>query len=419
MKISLSTCLLFSQALASSVPALRSGIKPKRHAETQAQLRQRGAPKYGSKEITTPKLFILSMFTSEANTWYDRPDIDLLAQNITVPGFSPLFPEAHCTSSGEICQMTAGEGEINAASSIMALWMSGKFDLEKTYFLIAGIGGVNPHVATTGSINFARFAVQLDLQYEFAQSQVPANWPSGYIPQGTDAADQYPTSIYVSHGLPSTAIKRINADRPLLPVQGTEVFELNDNLKLRAMALAKKATLNDTAAAQAYRATYGYVPASEPPTVVAGDSGTSNVYWSGSVLGDAFSAYTKLLTNGSGLYLNSNQEDNAVLESLMRGDLAEKLDLSRVILMRTASDFDRAPPGETETFHLLEAEQEGFGIAIENLYVAGIEIVKDVLIHWDDVYKSGIKADNYVGDLFNSLNSEIAPDIGTEAIYIN
>lgn len=91
--------------------------------------------------------------------------------------------------------MTAGEGEINAAASIMALWMSGKFDLEKTYFLIAGIGGVNPHVGTTGSVNFARFTVQLDLQYEFAQSQVPANWSSGYVPQGSDTADQYPGSI--------------------------------------------------------------------------------------------------------------------------------------------------------------------------------------------------------------------------------
>lgn len=201
--------------------------------------------------------------------------------------------------------------------------------------------------------------------------------------------------------------------------QGTEVFELNDNLKKRAVALAKQATLNDTEAAQTYRTTYGYAPASEPPTVVECDSGTSNTYWSGSVLGEAFSAYTKLLTNGSGLYCDSNQEDSSVLEALMRGDLAKKLDFSRVIIMRTASDFDRAPPGETETFHLLEAEQEGFAIAIENLFVAGVEIVKDVLLYWKDVYEAGIKADNYVGDLFNSLNSQIAPDIGTEAIYIN
>lgn len=417
MKISFLPCLLFSQAIASSIPALRSGIKPKRHEQQQVQrLRQRGALRNVSNCTTTPKLFIISMFTNEANTWYDRPDLDLLVQNITVPGFSPLFPEAHCTSSGDICQMTVGEGEINAASSIMALWMSGQFDLEKTYFLIAGIGGVNPHIGTTGSINFARYAVQFDLEYEFDRSQVPASWKSGYLPQDTTAADQYPGSIYVSGR--KTETTQIS-EHELTFTKGTEAFELNDNLKKRAVALANQAALNDTEAAQTYRATYGYAPASEPPTVVECDSGTSNVYWSGSVLGDAFSAYTKLLTNGSGVYCNSQQEDTATLEALLRGNLAEKLDLSRVILMRTASDFDRAPPDETETYHLLYAEQEGFDIAIENIYVAGIEIVKDVLLHWEDVYESGVKAENYVGDLFNSLNSTITPDIGTQAIYIN
>lgn len=34
----------------------------------------------------------------------------ILDQNITVPGFSPLFPDAHCTSDGDVCQLTTGEG---------------------------------------------------------------------------------------------------------------------------------------------------------------------------------------------------------------------------------------------------------------------------------------------------------------------
>jgi len=71
--------------------------------------------------------------------------------------------------------MTTGEGEINAASSLSALWMSGCFNLTSTYFMVAGIAGVNPHVATTGSVTFAKYAVQLDLQYEFAKTQVPNN----------------------------------------------------------------------------------------------------------------------------------------------------------------------------------------------------------------------------------------------------
>ena len=80
--------------------------------------------------------------------------------------------------------------------------------------------------------------------------------------------------------------------------------------------------------------------------------------------------------------------------------------------MRTASDFDRAPPDETEVYHLLYANQEGFEPSIENIFIAGDAIVKDVLNNWAKTYEKGIKADNYLGDLFNSLDSKIKPDIG-------
>ena len=63
------------------------------------------------------------------------------------------------------------------------------------------------------------------------------------------APSQYPKSIY-----------------------GTEVFELNINLRDTAIALASNVTLNDSSTAIAYRALYDYAPANEPPKVIAGDS---------------------------------------------------------------------------------------------------------------------------------------------------
>ena len=56
-----------------------------------------------------PKVLIFSMFPNEADVWYGIDDFDVLAQNITVPGLSPLFPDVHCTSNGDVCQMTIGE----------------------------------------------------------------------------------------------------------------------------------------------------------------------------------------------------------------------------------------------------------------------------------------------------------------------
>ena len=111
-----------------------------------------------------PKVFMINMFAPEADVWYGIEEFDLLAQNITIPGFSPLFPDAHCTADGQICQMVTGESEINAATSVSALVFSGYFDLKKTYFMIAGIAGVNPEVATLGSVTFAKYAVQVALR---------------------------------------------------------------------------------------------------------------------------------------------------------------------------------------------------------------------------------------------------------------
>lgn len=59
--------------------------------------------------VVKPKVFIISMFDPEAEVWWNIPEFDLLALNITVPGFSPLFPDAYCTEDGEICQLITGE----------------------------------------------------------------------------------------------------------------------------------------------------------------------------------------------------------------------------------------------------------------------------------------------------------------------
>lgn len=98
--------------------------------------------------------------------------------------------------------------EINAATTITALWLSDKFELTSTYFFITGVAGVNPNVATIGGVAFARYAVQVGLQYEVDPRELPANFSSGYFPLGTSASDDYPVNIY-----------------------GTEVFELNDALR--------------------------------------------------------------------------------------------------------------------------------------------------------------------------------------------
>ncbi|MCJ1303533.1 hypothetical protein MMC08_006343 [Hypocenomyce scalaris] len=352
--------------------------------------------KRGDDSVIAPKVFIIDMFPPEGDVWYGIPEFNLLEQNITVPGLSPLYPDVHCTSDGEICQVVTGEAEINAASSITALTFSPLFNFTCTYFMIAGIAGVNPEVATLGSVTFARYAVQVALQYEFDPREIPANFSTGYIPQGSVVPDEYPQSIY-----------------------GTEVFEVNDALRQMAIGFASAATLNDSSAAMAYRANYAstaaYTAGTMGPSVVGCDVATSDVYFSGAILSNVFENTTKLFTNGSGVYCTTAQEDTATLEALLRGAVSNLIDFSRIIVMRTASDFDRQYMGEAATFNLFYADQGGFEPAINNIYLAGVKVVEGILDNWETTFAMGVNATNYVGDIFGSLGG--TPDFGPGSVF--
>lgn len=328
--------------------------------------------------VIKPKVFIISLFAPEAATWYGIPEFDLLALNITVPGFSAQFPDAHCTADGEICQLVTSMGEINSAITVSSLMHSSRFDLTQTYFLTAGIAGVNPQIATIGSVTFARFAVQVALQHEFDIRDLPGNYTTGYIPIGSSSPTEYPQSIY-----------------------GTEVFEINQDLQKLAANFARKASLNDSAQAVLYRGNYvsePYTAARQAPGVFECDVATSDVYYSGRLLGEAFDNYTTLATNGSGVYCTSAQEDNAVLEALLRAAGAKIVDFGRIIVMRTGSNFDRPWIGGSATNNLLYANQGGFDPAVQNLYRAGIKVIGGILDGWNSTYAQGVNASNYIGE---------------------
>lgn len=350
-----------------------------------------------STDKIAPKFFIISMFSPEADIWYENlPSSglgDLLAVNVSAPGLSMLFPHVHCTEDLQICQVTTGEAEINAAATISAVTLSDKFDLTETYFMIAGIAGVSPKWSTLGGVALSRFAVQVALQYEFDAREMPENFTTGYWGFDTDLPNTFPGEWY-----------------------GSEVFEVNEDLRQLAYGYASKANLTDNSVAIAYRELYAdeYTAGAEAPSVVLCDTATSDVYYSGNLLGDAFDNTTKLWTNGSGDYCMTAQEDNATLEVMVRAAIEGLVDFARIIIMRTASDFDRPPPGVSAYDHLLINDQGGFEIAIENIYNAGVEIVKGVLGEWNSTFKAGVNATNYVGDVFGSLGGE--PDFGPGSI---
>lgn len=117
-----------------------------------------------------------------------------------------------------------------------------------------------------------------------------------------------------------------------------------------------------------------------------------------------------MLTNGTGKYCTTAQEDNGILEVLLRAAAAKLVDFSRIIIMRTASDFDRPYKGEGAAFHLFWAQQGGFLPSIQNIYIAGIKVVQGILNDWITTFGPGVKPQNYIGDIFGTLGG--TPDFG-------
>lgn len=312
-----------------------------------------------------PKLMIINMFAAEAAPF--RQTLNL-TQRIPVGGLSSRYPEVLCSEDG-VCQVVTDMGYANAASSIAALLYNSAFDLRNTYFLIAGIAGINPNQGTLGSAAWATYLVDYSLSHEIDAREMPTGWNTGYFGIGSASPQQKPPFDY-----------------------HTEVFQLNAVLANRAYTLSKNVVLSDSPETQAFRARYAQAPANQPPRVIACDSVSSDTWFAGKALATRAEEWAKLLTDGAATYCTTQQEDNATLEALRRGAAAGKLDLKRVMALRSGSDMDRPYPGQSDADVLVNyASQGGFAPATRNLALAAAPVIREIVNNWD-TWKAGVPA---------------------------
>lgn len=278
---------------------------------------------------------------------------------------------------------------VNAALSVSALISSDVFDLSKTYFLITGIAGVNPRKSTIGSVALPKFAIQVDTQMEFDAREIPTDWHTGYVPLGADTVDSYPKFI-----------------------TGSEIYELSDALRKKAISFTTTMKLQDSPRAKEYRASFAESPrsiyhaATLDPEVLEGDVLTSNTFWHGRLLADAMGHVAKLYTNGKAEYVMTDQEDTAILAALMRAAIEGKVDFSRILITRAGSDFDRQPSDAIPELPFDMYRSGGLEPALRNLYLTGVRITQGILQGWSDQFERGLQDENYVGDYFASLGGQ-------------
>ena len=310
------------------------------------------------------KVLIVNLFGLEAAPWLKalQPQRD-----VRVPGLPADSPAVRCNGD-DVCQMTTDMGHANAAASLMAVLYSGLFDLRRTYFLIAGIAGIDPTRGTLGSVAWARYVVDAGIAHEIDARELPGGWQDGYFGVFTDSAGQRPKFEYHS-----------------------ELFQLDEALLQRALELSRSVTLADGADLKAYRRHYPHAPANQPPAVIQCDTLSSDTWWAGDHLGVHARSWTRLLTSGKGVYCTSQQEDNAVLTALTRGAGSGLVDLKRVAILRGGADFDRPYPrqGALQSLLAQRALSDGAGITAENLVRAGMPLVEEIVRHWN-TWQNGV-----------------------------
>lgn len=310
------------------------------------------------------KMVVVAMFeigkdsgdkAAEFQLWYER---EKLTKRYPLPA---AHHDVFANGDGVIAIVT-GMGNVNAASSIMALGLDPRFDLTKAYWLVAGIAGIDPADGSLASAAWAGWCVDGDLSHEIDAREIPEGWPNGYFALDTHKPGEKPK---VSHG---------------------EVYQLNIPLRDWAYDLTKDVVIPDTEGMKASRVRYTATPnAQKPPFVLKGDQLAGSTFWHGAKLNAWANDWVKMWTNGEGNYVTTAMEESGTMQSLTNLARAGKVDASRVLVLRTASNFDSPPPGLTAAENMAQEgshQYSGFDEAVEAAYLVGSKVVREITGNW-------------------------------------
>jgi purine nucleoside permease len=260
--------------------------------------------------------------------------------------------------------MVTGMGTANSATAVMELGMDPRFDLSHTYWLVAGIAGVDPADASIGSAAWAEYLVDGDLAHEIDAREMPPDWPTGYF--ALDSRKPYD---------------------PKKPASVGEVFHLNGALADWAYRLTKNVALVDDPSLQKERAQYvGYPNAQKPPFVLKGDNLAAMTFWHGKLLNEWADRWVNYWTDGKGNFVTSAMEDTGTYQALTYLHPTGKVNKDRVMVLRTASNYTMQPPGGMSAAEHLLRENEGYAglsASVEAAYRVGSVVVNEIVTHWD------------------------------------
>jgi purine nucleoside permease len=330
-----------------------------------AQVAAPGAPPAKPIEV---KVVVVTMFERGEDTgdapgeyqlWVEREHLDKI---FDLPAG---FHHARMNSDGVLGMLT-GVGTARAAASVMALGLDPRFDFSHAYWIVAGIGGGDPADVSLGSAVWADRVLDTDLSYEIDAREIPKDWPTGYVP--------------LSRATPY--------EQPARSGQDGEMYTLNPQLVAWAFDLTKNIPLADSDTMRASRARFtGFPNAQKPPFVARGDDLCGSTFWHGTLLDKWANDWDAYFTGGKGNFMVTAMEDTGTMQSLTFLSRAGRVDLNRVLVLRTVSNFTREAPGTTPAGSLKQmaaGNYPAFMPSVEAAETVGDKVVRDIVDHWTE-----------------------------------
>jgi purine nucleoside permease len=125
--------------------------------------------------------------------------------------------------------------------------------------------------------------------------------------------------------------------------------------------------------------------ARRPPRVLKGDTLSSGTFWHGRRLSEWANAWVRYHTDGRGSYVTTAMEDTGTLQSLTFLDAAGRVDRRRVLVLRTASNFDQQRQGISAAESLAETKVGSYVAylpALEAAHRVGRVVVEALVRNW-------------------------------------
>lgn len=318
------------------------------------------------------KVVVIAMFEQGADTgdapgeyqyWVEREHLD------TVLSFPQGYHDLRLNPHTGVLGLLTGVGTAKAAASVMALGLDPRFDLTHAYFLVAGIGGIDPVAGSLASAVWNDWIVDGDLGYEIDAREIPsatpadrALWTTGYVPFR----------------------KNVPYEQPLDP-DSIAVYRLNPGLVDWAFNLTKDVALPDPPELKALRFQFDGAAAHRPPSVLKGANLSASTFWHGKLMNRWAEDWVAYMTDKKGIYAICGMEDTGTLQSLTFLARAHKVDLQRVLVLRTASNYDVPQVGLSAAQSLAETKighYSAFLPSLDTAYRVGHVVVDAIVEHW-------------------------------------